>query len=355
MNNGDIIKFLLKHNKARSEEYCSPDQALARRKYRASHPTEIAALKCMDGRINLPLITEVPWGIIQPFRTLGGKFCLGWPYFGELVQDWTGYAVSKGRDCLLLVTYHWSKGDHHRGCKGFGYDLDFSRKYTAGIVKDAEYIYGGNHSVVYPIQVGIETDEDSLVLHGKGGKVLDLSKLEDEDSEKIRAKVELLFPDMKPSMIRDLMPLVCGNIHHIKEIRRAKRPVRDVQHGEDTVALGRGFSWLHLPNRALIIGPYSYDLANPIANAASIVLDNLEKGRIPKRKGVVFMVSALYRDPVGPSKRAAVVKARSMAKFAQEVISQEVPKLVPSVRFLVGTLDNNTMRFEPNPDPYNGF
>lgn len=125
-----IAQFLLKHNKSQSEIYSSPDETLARRQYRALHPTEIAALKCMDGRLNLPLMTKTPWGIIQPFRNVGGIFDFGWPFFGQLIQNWIGYSVEKARDCLILVTYHWSKGDPHRGCKGFGYDVARARAYS---------------------------------------------------------------------------------------------------------------------------------------------------------------------------------------------------------------------------------
>jgi hypothetical protein len=69
---------------------------------------------------------------------------------------------------------------------------------------------------------------------------------------------------------------------------------------EQVLAVGRGFDWLHLPNKALIVGPYrfvdfkhcckafrmtrfiSYNLGDPIATAGSLLLSNLKDGRIPK-------------------------------------------------------------------------
>ncbi len=345
MTNGKIARFLLEHNKEQSEIYRSPDETLARRQYRASHPTEIAALKCMDGRLNLPIITKTPWGIIQPFRNVGGAFDFGWPFFGQLILDWVGYSTMRARDCVLLITYHWSKGDVHRGCKGFNYDVQAAREHTEGLKKQAERIFGGRHFVVYPIQIGVETDEDAITLHGRDGDALNLSQIGSLSPEEMRIMLEKLYPDMKPKMIDDLLPLVLGNIKHIDEIRKLNRPARAVEHSEDTIALGRGFSWLHIPNKALIIGPYSYDLAQPVATAAKIVLDNLNKGRIPKGDGAVLMVSALYREASGPERPAAVEKADSLARFAVETVKREVPELMPHLSVLVGTVDSDTMFF----------
>ena len=39
--------------------------------------------------------------------------------------------------------------------------------------------------------------------------------------------------------------------------------------------------WLHMPNLALIIGPYSPDLAEPIRKAAGIIEANMKNYRIP--------------------------------------------------------------------------
>src|SRR3989344_4459083 len=225
MNNGDIIKFLLKHNKTQSDLYCSPDATLARRQYRAAHPTEIAALKCMDGRLNLPLITKTPWGIIQPYRNVGGKFDFGWPYFGQLIQDSVEYAVGKSRDSILFITYHWSKGNRLRGCKGFHYSVDAARAETVRLKEQAERIFGKSHTVVYPIQLGVETDEDALILHGKNGTTLNLALLEKPTTDALRLMVETLFPDMKERVVSDLLPILMGNVNHIAEIRKAKRPI----------------------------------------------------------------------------------------------------------------------------------
>ncbi len=338
-----LIKFLLNLNNQNSIEFTDPGFALERKAYRVKHPTEIAALKCMDGRLQLAVITETPPGIIQPYRNLGGKFSLGWGFFGELLSSWVNYAIGKQRKCLVMATYHFSKGDPYRGCAGHNYDTEAAKKSAAHLVSRIQTIFGKNHSVVYPILVGIETDEDALILHGANENKIDLSTKEGYNHEALSIEVQKLYPDMNSEIVADLLPLLEGNIRHIKKVRDAKRPIEDVQHKEQVLAVGRGFDWLHLLNKALIVGPYSFNVAEPVAVAAGLLWQNMETGRIPKDEGVVLMSSAPYYDVSG--RLLAEEKAMEMMRFSLETIKKEVPQLLPYLNPLVGTVDQNTMLF----------
>lgn len=110
------IDWLFERARDHSARFCSPENWLARERYLALHPTAIGVLKCMDGRINIPVATHTPLGIIQPFRNLGGMFDLGWPHLGEVLAGYVQRCVREGRRVLLLITYHFSRGSVHRGC-----------------------------------------------------------------------------------------------------------------------------------------------------------------------------------------------------------------------------------------------
>lgn len=340
-----LTQYLRERNIEQSKAYTSPDAMLWRRQYRSKHPTEIAALKCMDGRLNLALMTETPPGIIQPFRNIGGKFDLGWPYLGIVMREWVEYALSRGRDCLLLVTYHYSKGDVHRGCKGVGYDTAAGIAAAQKLRTDFEEVFGSSHQIVYPIVVGIETDTDTLILHGTEGQTYDMSSVLEASEDDLLHKLQELYPDMRERFKIDLLPLLVGNQQHIKKVQTENRTILDSEHREQILGIGRGFDWLHLPNKALIVGPYSFDLRTPISTAASILLDNLKTGRIPQEEGVVIMTSAVYRER-GPEHRLAQAKARSLSAFALDAISKDVPELMPHLASLVGTIDLHTRVFE---------
>jgi len=244
------IEYILKLNREHAAEFCGPDARAARALYRAQHPTEVAVLKCMDGRIHGPVATKTPLGILQPFRNIGGKFDMGWPHFQMVLHDWVRYAVSRGRHGLILVTYHFSAGNRHRGCAGFDYDTEAAIAFTRKLKAQIDRVYGMGHQVVYPIQVGFETDEDAFILHGAGDESVELATLTKVSEGNFVALLQRIYPDMPQRILLDLLPLVQGNIEHIAEVRASKRPVVEVEHREWILALGRGFDWMHAPNTA---------------------------------------------------------------------------------------------------------
>lgn len=342
-----LIDGFLAHNTEQSNEFISPDQTLWRRQYWGKNSVEIAAMKCMDGRINLSLITGIPVGIIKPFRNLGGKFDIG-GHFGELLLAWVNRVMGLGRDAIILSTYHWSRGEKERGCAGFGCNLEASIAYTKQLLCDVEKVFGFRHTAVYPVQVGIETDEDALVFHG-AGPVLDLSKVTSEDPDTLRIALEKLYPDMKPRMVESLVNLCVGNIRHIRTVREANRPLADIIHKENKIGVGTGFNWFHIPNEMLIVGPYSYDLAEPIAVAGNILLSNIKAGRIPPSDGGLLLTSASYQEEGGPEQARAIMKAQSLMHFAHEVLKARIPELIPHLKLGAGILNEGTICFTPVP------
>lgn len=342
-----LVQMVLDRNREQSTLFCSPDAQQARRRYRALHPTEIAWFKCMDGRLNGPVITRTPVGIIQPFRNLAGSFDLGWPYLGELTQQWVDYAVDQGRHSMPFITYHWSKSDKHKGCRGHGYDVEKAKADARRFVKTIEYAFGDGHKQVYPILTGLETDEDTMVLNGLRGQELNISQAIGWSEDELLNCIQELFSDMEDSMVNDLLPPLQGNIAHIKSIRENPRAAEETVHAEQILAIGRGFDWMHWLNRALIIGPYSYDLAEPIRTAAEIILDNIRKGTVSAHDGALLMTSGVYREKTGSYPRMAELKARSLEAFALKVIKESVPDLYPHMHVLSGTVDTNTRLFTP--------
>ncbi len=346
-----LVDYLLEHNRIQSEAFLSPDAVLARKQYRAQHPTEIAALKCMDGRLLLPHITQTPIGIIQPFRNIGGQFDLGWPFFGKLVEELVGRTIDSGRDTLVLVTYHFSKSSEHHGCRGFNYDTESAYRAAVELKRQTERVFGAAHTAVYPVVIGIETDEDALILHGADGKsVWELaSESPMVSEEQCLEKLCAMYPDMKGRIVQDFAPLILGNIQHISEMRQTEREPQDADHCEQVLGIGRGFDWLHKPNFALLIGPYSYNLTDPIAKAGSILLNNLREGRIPEKDGVVLIASAAYSNSEGVERHLAVEKAYSLAQLGLSTLRDQVPDLMPHLHVLVGTLNNDKRFFHQLP------
>lgn len=327
------------------EAYRSPEAMLARTRYQSQHPTAIAVLKCMDGRINIPIATGTPVGILMPFRNLGGRFDLGWPHLGEVLTQYVMDRVHEGRPVLFLVTYHFSRGDHLRGCAGFGYDQQAAFEHTQAIHRQISTIFGVDHATVYPLICGFETDEDALILHGPTGDVLDMASVERVDPASLGQRLSQLLPDMAAQMRDDLLPLLEGNARHIAQVReQAKRGERllDIEHREWMICLGRGFDFLHTPNLALIIGPYSPDLSEPIARAAGIIENNMVAGRIPE-DGFLLLSSVPY-EAIGVDQARAEMKAAFLSRFAQQVIAESYPALASKMISRTAVLDWHARR-----------
>lgn len=337
------VEWLFDLARRHSAAFRSPEAYLARERYLALHPTAIAAMKCMDGRINLPVATRTPLGIIQPFRNLGGMFDLGWPHLGEVLASHIHRMVAAGRRVLILITYHFSRGDARRGCAGFDYDTRAAIAHTLAIKRQVEYTFGSGHGSVYPVVCGFETDEDALILHGVDGAQVDLSELGVDAKAGLGPRLAALFPDM-PSQVRDdLLPLLYGNLEHIAAVRETAR-APNIQHREWMICLGRGFDFLHTPNLALIIGPYSPDLADPIRKAAGIIEANMRAGRIPN-DGFLLLASVPY-DEIGMDRARAELKSRFLSRFAAKVIRDEFPNLGGKMFIHTAVLDWRSRHLE---------
>jgi hypothetical protein len=318
----------------------SPEAWLARERYLAEHPTAIAVLKCMDGRVNLSVATGTPAGILMPFRNLGGMFDLGWPHLGEILTQHVLDRIADGRRVLLLITYHWSRGDRQRGCAGFHYDRQASMAHAWAIREQVSQLFGQGHQTVYPLVCGFETDEESLLLHHAGGDSLNLANWTERDTTELAPALAALLPDLSAPMRNDLLPLLHGNLEHVRSMRslnQARQRDLAIEHREWAICLGRGFDFLHTPNLALIIGPYSPDLAHPIRTAAKIIQDNMDKGRIPDDG--FFLLSSVPYESMGVERARAELKARFMARFAADEIARAYPRLAERMHHCTAVLD----------------
>lgn len=337
------IDWLMALSRSHSAQFCDTENSLLRQRYLAEHPTCIVVLKCMDGRIHLPYATKTPLGIIRPFRNLGGIFDLGWPYLGDLLDHQVMDAIKQGQRALIMITYHFSKGERARGCAGFNCDKDAAIDHAQAIKAQVETIFGTEHKSVYPLVCGFETDEDALILHNSQSKQLRLAELQLAHLVSLPQTLADFFPDMPTQVLHDLLPLVQGNIEHIDEIRHLQRQL-NIEHREWIMCVGRGFDFLHVPNIALIIGPFSPNLSEPIAQAAGIIQSNMAEGRIPD-DGFLLLSSAPF-DEVGPDKSRAELKAHFMARFAANVILEAQPSLAEKMLVRTATLHWPTRRLD---------
>jgi hypothetical protein len=330
-----LKQFILDLNRQRSTDFCSPEAQDALHLYQRNHPTRILVFKCMDGRINLPFIAGLPEGALQPFRNIGGKFDFGSPLLTDLVLTARRQAIRGGSRMLSLCTYHYSKGDTHRGCAGHLYDTDAAIAGAKTLKQQHERMFGKTNAVVAAIVVGIETDEDALIFHNGGDEQLLISEHADASDAEIERLLRSLYSRMHPEMLADLLPIALGNRNHVKMIRLQGRKPAELVHGENIIAVGRGFGWLHVPNKALIIGPYDYDWGKAVEVAGGLVAGNIAEGRAPKEDGVLLLVLTPFWEP--EDRDAVAEKSLYIAQVSKNVLNKAYPDF--DLDILVGVTD----------------
>lgn len=341
----ELRQQIISRNRAQSTLYCDPSERVRRATHRQAHQTEIAAFKCMDGRLDLARITRTPPGIVQPFRNVGGHFDLGWPFLGSAMTDWVEYTISRGRNRLVIVTYHYSKSNSHWGCKGQGYDTAKALASAQELCRQFEAVFGSLVRTTHPIVVGIETDEDVLILHGEqdANTVYNVGEHLNDTEIEMAAALRKLYPSMLQRTLDDFLALVAGNQAHVGEIRKTGREHIELDHAERVIAVGRGFDWLHLPNTALVIGPYSHMWPDAVETAGNIVLNNLQSGVVPREEGVLVLMAVLSHDPLGSyGWNVGVQRTRYLERVTLETLQTRVPNLMPYVRHCGGVLEADT-------------
>ncbi len=332
----ELLHNLVEINKDYCHRFRSQAQIL--KKYKLKHPTKIMIFKCMDGRIAFPTFTETPLGFLRNFRNLGGQFNFGWKGLKAALTDAVWKSHEEGRGTLAIITYHYSKGDPKRGCAGHKCNIEASINGAMAFKKQIKNAYNGLPYRFFPIIVGIETDEESLQFHNGDGDSFNLATLHEEiTEEEMFEKLLSLYEYIPGDILADLIPLLMGNMKHIKKIRNSNRQITDLEHGEWIVGAGgaTAYDWLHVPNAAILVGQYNPNIERPIKEALGVIRKNWEPG-----KKFLYMSAASY----GGSNHAQLVipEVKYYSRIIRETADKFFPELIPDMHRVRALVDNDT-------------
>ena len=345
MSQNPTVQKLFGLNKDNSQAYV--DAEISRQMHRNKYPISLGVSKCMDGRVHLPVMTNTPLGYMHPWRNIGGNFDLGWPFYQETIAHWLKQSIRESTPMVMLTTYHYARGAagedvekvKSRGCAGHEYDTEAAHAASWKLKQQFDDAFRNDD--FYALNWGVETDLDALILNGEKGQIVDLSEFKYHQVVEIVDMLRELHPQVPIDVIRNLVPVIEGNIAHITGVRNSNRPIIDMEHKERVLAVGRGFDWLHEPNLALIVGPYDPQLEAVIGKAAGLLQGNLENNRVKPEDGLVLLVSAQYEED-GYKRRLAEFKAQNLAKVSQKAIEKYTPNL--ELDLVMATCDMKTRK-----------
>jgi hypothetical protein len=319
-----LIERLIERNAEQSGLYTDPGITAKRRRYRTDHPTEVAAFYCMDGRLKMNELTggEVPTGIILPVRNIGAIFDLGWSALKERMERAVEYAISRGKQNLFLVTYHFSIGEKHRGCRGHNYEVSAAQESALRLIAQIERVFGKGHEQVHPVLFGIETDRKTFILHDRsGGRRAVMLEHVGADDQRLLEIIRELHPTMPKVVANDFLPFLRGNVAHVAAAT-GKTPV-DLDHVEDVLCVGRGGSdWL---DQALVVDDDDPELDDAVAKAAGIIRENRDADRISRQGGVLIGLSSYAK--LGYQRAGAIEVAQRLTRLSMDAIKRHQPDM----------------------------
>jgi len=341
-----LISRIKQINREYSENFCLPDAQAERRWFCEEYPVGLFSFGCMDGRNNIPNATEIPLGVMKNFHFAGGEWHW-WNNVSTVFSKDIARHEKKHRASLVLVSYHFSRSEKHLGCAWFNYDTDAAIKANLKFLKKIERVYGDKHKVVFPVLVGLETDEESLVIHDSNNheNVLRVADLQEYDENYLKTTLVQMFGLIEANTMKMLLRLIAGNINHVAKIRASHRPVIDLDHREWILAIGNGLDWFRATNQAIIIGMYSYNPQEAIKTAASVIEKNLRTGQISKEDGFVLLASSSFHSESGYEKTSAREIALEYMRFAKEIIAQHYPQLLEMMHPLVTITNLDDRKF----------
>lgn len=322
----DLKTHVLDLNRRQSEKFCSPAAQLALDMHRSEYPPMILSFECMDGRVDFPGSANLPIGAVERYRHIGGQFELGSDNLRSLVWDAVrrAIALSRPRRVIVVCTYHFSRGSADRGCAGHKNNTEAAKAGAIMLKKQFERVFGVSNGVVFPIVIGIETDEDGFIFHGESGTILQISEYVDES--KIISDISALYFGFDPVVLKTVVRIATGNMGHIGEVRASGRDDSDFSHSEGMIFVGRGFGWFQERKQgALIIGPYDDDLIRAVGVAGSIVLSNIKKGRTGVERALL-LTSSPYFSP-GYDEAMAKENSAYLMRVATKAIRDAVSDL----------------------------
>jgi hypothetical protein len=338
------IAEILTHSAAHTALFA--EQRLQREEYLFDHPTDIAVMLCIDGRAKLRTCTGTLPGVITPMRSPAGDAHPSWPGFKANMKTFleSGHSMD-----LFIATFHESGSNNsHLGCAAVNKNPHEARRIADALASQLNHLHRGTS--LSCIVMGIDTDDDSLILRSNAGTELNTKSLKGASAPEIQEQLYRLYPDCPRKIREDLTPLIEGNLRVLASRERI-REGEQLDHQESVIGIAGGlgsFDWLDR-DMALIVSTINLGKFEEwLATAATVLLGNIARwGNDPLRRhlvdrGVVLMSCMPYWRPSRYEILQAELDAVYHEEVAMEIIRRRFPELLPHLDVLTARIDMTT-------------
>ena len=310
-----------------TEAYIS--QTPERYKIFERYGVETTGLFCSDPRVG-PNNFGVIEGIVQPKRSIGGRFDPSDRLFRAHLARLIDATKRRKNDHLVINTAHYSAGEEKRCCAGFGYNTAEATRYAIDLSNKLRRMLKGI-SWAYTALCAIETDRGGVTFFGHDGSQVSSADYSDSTSGEIYYKISQMYKDFPERMKLFIFnELLKGNYHNVLNGDHSEIPVL-LEHHECFLAYGQGF--YPLPRgRVLILNPYTSDMRKTILEGLGIIEHTLKAEDQRVKNGFVFAVGSVF-DSSG-EKDWAIGEVLRETEDIENIVKAERPDLFSIIEFL---------------------
>lgn len=306
-------------------------------------------IRCSDGRLGqIEKMFGLPYGTSKNFINIGGKFKIGWGFFGKLLVEKVHEIVrTPFRKACIIVTYHWSSSQESLGCAGFNCDKHAAENYMHDFITQLKRVFGETKSDVTFLCVGVCTDTSSLRIHGPNHSMVDISTmLKMSVFQRYKKLRELFGTQVSFSLIIFLLYIVRKNSKHIISWQNKKNLI--TKHNEQGIAVGRELDWFKSFNKLLIIGgAYGDHLSHVVETAMKVIVANTRSGVISSGGKITLLATGAFDSRKNYSRALACEEARVNSDALLKYAFRANPKLFSSheICIITGITDEYTKQF----------
>ncbi|MFA5129581.1 MAG: hypothetical protein WC477_01530 [Patescibacteria group bacterium] len=231
-----IVRSYFEWNLLQSEGYV--DQRAQRQTWRENHTCTYSFELCVDERLSDFLrAVGLMAGIPNVSRSPGGfESNLGYPLTQKRLFAFHEEYCLNGHMEVHLVTYHYSGSQTNHGCAA---RKNNTEQYRSDAIEHAKRLNRALNRSIIAFSVGVDTDDDSLVVHGTNGDVclreyaLDVH---DPFNKTLRSRLSehlaMVFPSQRglfrdkssrtaEAFYQEFAELLASNVHYVRQ-RRAE-------------------------------------------------------------------------------------------------------------------------------------
>ncbi|MBP9869471.1 hypothetical protein KBC59_02860 [Patescibacteria group bacterium] len=234
-----------------------------RKEFLRTHFFTIAALLCIDGRVqDFASALGLALGMLEPYRSAGAKSNLKSAAYRSrrsvnlhrVNEGYRSVDRMKGGEIAMFTVHYSESHPSTASCAAWGHQTDKALETATKLADEYNDAFQGRQVVGFPVL--IDTDLDALTVIGPAGRIRILSLLDRPETQNGTCReylesllreifpaswtpLQRLLPEFRENFYPELAERLEANILFARTVRDNHRPIELLDHQETLVFVGR--------------------------------------------------------------------------------------------------------------------